>query len=175
VALVTDLTEIFTAVEKSRGILAIDVPIGLSDCSPRECDIEARQFLGQPRGSSVFPAPCRCCLGAPTHPEANQRNFTAAGVGLSIQCFGILRKIGDVDALMFPERQDFICEIHPEVTFALLAGLAMSHNKTTAAGIAERLQVLAANGLALTRDQIQQSRQGVAYRLTTSSTLQQPC
>jgi predicted RNase H-like nuclease len=38
-------------------ILAVDIPIGLLDGS-RLCDKTARKLLGQPRGTSVFAAPC---------------------------------------------------------------------------------------------------------------------
>jgi len=43
--------------------IAIDIPIGLLE-GPRVCDKAARKLLGQPRGSSVFPAPCRPALEA---------------------------------------------------------------------------------------------------------------
>jgi len=51
-------------------VLAIDIPIGLLD-GPRACDKAARKLLGQPRGSSVFPALSRPALGAQTYPEAS--------------------------------------------------------------------------------------------------------
>src|SRR5437879_3364868 len=43
--------------------LGIDIPIGLLD-GERACDKAARRLLGRPRGSSVFPAPCRAALEA---------------------------------------------------------------------------------------------------------------
>jgi predicted RNase H-like nuclease len=155
-----NLSKLFSSAE-GAGVVAIDIPIGLSDRRPRQCDIEARAFLGQPRGSSVFPAPCRCCLGSKTHEEPSRRNVTAAGAGLSVQCFGILPKIETVDALMSPMRQRFVREAHPEVSFAVLAGHAMLHNKTTKEGIEERLNVLAANGLGLTLEDIQRQRRNI--------------
>lgn len=42
--------------------VAIDIPIGLLE-GPRACDKAARKLLGQPRGSSVFPAPRRSACG----------------------------------------------------------------------------------------------------------------
>ena len=43
-------------------IFAIDIPIGLTDSGPRQCDIQARRLLGARRGTSVFPAPIRPVL-----------------------------------------------------------------------------------------------------------------
>jgi predicted RNase H-like nuclease len=62
--------------------LAIDIPIGLIDGS-RACDKAARKLLGQPRGSSVFAAPCRAVLSATTHAAASQINREKMGRGLT--------------------------------------------------------------------------------------------
>jgi len=43
-------------------LICVDIPIGLSNGPPRECDIAARKMLGA-RRSSVFPAPVRAVLG----------------------------------------------------------------------------------------------------------------
>src|SRR3990172_4641775 len=58
-------------------ILGIDVPIGLLDRAVpggRECDKEARQLLGQTRGSSVFSPPASGTLRARTPKEADRLN-----------------------------------------------------------------------------------------------------
>jgi predicted RNase H-like nuclease len=49
--------------------IAIDIPIGLAEGAPRQCDIEARKVLG-PRRSSVFPAPDPRLLDCATYAEA---------------------------------------------------------------------------------------------------------
>ena len=82
--------------------LAIDIPIGLLDCS-RACDKAARKLLGQPRGTSVFAAPCRTALAATTHASANLINREKTGRGLSQQAFGIIPKIKQVDDAMTPD------------------------------------------------------------------------
>ena len=51
-------------------VVGVDVPIGLSDGKPRQCDIEARAVLRAPRASSVFPPPIRSALSAKTREEA---------------------------------------------------------------------------------------------------------
>ena len=53
-----DLSSILTGKPDDPAILAIDIPIGLLDGS-RACDKAARKLLGQPRGTSVFAAPCK--------------------------------------------------------------------------------------------------------------------
>jgi predicted RNase H-like nuclease len=152
------IAEFFAKLVDRPAIVVIDIPIGLSEDSFRDCDKQARALLGSPRSRSVFSAPCRCCLGTMTYAEACQRNFTARGRKLSQQCYAILRKIDEVDASMSSERQRFVREAHPEVTFAVLAGLAMSNPKRTKEGVGERLEILRAHGLALTFDQIQEYR-----------------
>src|ERR1700758_1845574 len=61
--------------------LGIDIPIGLLD-GPRACDKAARKLLGQPRGRSVFPVPCRAALGAQSYAEASSTNRQKAARGL---------------------------------------------------------------------------------------------
>ena len=58
-----DLPHILRNKPDDIAILAIDIPIGLLE-SPRACDKAARKLLGQPRGSSVFPAALPPRLGS---------------------------------------------------------------------------------------------------------------
>jgi len=122
--------------------LAIDIPIGLFDCS-RACDNIARKLLGQPRGTSVFAAPCRAALRATTHAAASQINREKTGRGLSQQAFGIIPKIKQADDAMTSDCQNWVFEVHPEVCFWALNGhQPMKHNKKTKEGAAERVAVL---------------------------------
>lgn len=111
--------------------VAVDMPIGLLDHGPRACDVEARRRLG-PRRSSVFPTPLRPMLAATTYAEAS------AVAGLSKQAFHLLPKIREVDALMTPDLQHTIVEVHPELCFAALRGSPCQSPKRTAEGRAER-------------------------------------
>jgi predicted RNase H-like nuclease len=61
--------------------LGIDIPIGLLDGS-RACDQAARKLLGQPRGASVFAAPCRAALTAKNHTDASAVNRRSTGGGV---------------------------------------------------------------------------------------------
>ena len=121
-AVVDDLAPLFARAQTDGLAIAIDIPIGLSDDGPRACDLAARRLLGRPRGSSVFPAPCRGALAATTYRRACALSRRGLGVALSLECFNILPKIREVDALMTPARQAFVREVHPELVFALLAG-----------------------------------------------------
>src|SRR5438132_8300619 len=55
-------------------VVAIDVPIGLTDSGPRACDVGARKLLGGKRASSVFPAPVRAALAATSYADACARS-----------------------------------------------------------------------------------------------------
>ncbi|MGC2208827.1 MAG: DUF429 domain-containing protein [Candidatus Korobacteraceae bacterium] len=122
--------------------LGIDIPIGLFDGS-RACDKAARRLLGQPRGSSVFPAPCRAALAAKTHADASATNLRLTGRGLSQQAWGIAPKLREVDDAITPECQQWAFEVHPEVCFWAMAGeRPMAHRKKIPAGVDERLALL---------------------------------
>jgi predicted RNase H-like nuclease len=123
------------------GMVAVDIPIGLTDRGPRLCDREARSRLGRPRGSSVFPAPIRPVLAAGSHEEACRIGRAVEGRALSIEAWGIVPKIRQVDAFLSedPSRQGWLREAHPELSFWCGNGRRpMGHNKKTAAGRQER-------------------------------------
>lgn len=139
---IVDLPELLSSRPDDLLCLAIDIPIGLLDCS-RACDKAARKLLGQPRGTSVFAAPCRAALPATTHAAASQINREKTGRGLSQQAFGIIPKIKQVDDAIRVECQRWAFEVHPEVCFwALNQRRPMMHNKKTKDGAAERTSVL---------------------------------
>ena len=141
---VDDLEPVIARVEGGAGLVAIDIPIGLRDDGPRACDLQARRWLGRPRASSVFPAPCRAALAATTYRRACRLSRRALGVALTIECFNIVPKIRHVDALMTPERQAFVREVHPELVFAILSGRGrgLVEPKRTEAGERLRLRLL---------------------------------
>lgn len=116
---------------------ASTVPIGLLE-GPRACDQAARKLLGQPRGSSVFPA-----LAAQTYADASSINREKTTRGLSQQAWGIIPKIKQVDDAITPDSQRWAFEVHPEVCFwALNQRRSMKHNKKTKEGVAERVALL---------------------------------
>lgn len=139
---VVDLPGLLQSRPSDLACLGIDIPIGLLD-GPRACDKAARKLLGQPRGSSVFPAPCRAALSATSHATASAVNREKTTKGLSQQAWGIAAKIKQVDDAMTSDFQRCFFEVHPEVCFwALNRNQAMKHNKKTKEGAAERIAVL---------------------------------
>ncbi len=106
-------------------VVAIDVPIGLTDRGPRACDVAARAMLGGKRASSVFPAPIRPALDAGTYEEACDRSFAAQGKKLPKQAWAIYPKIRQLDELLRarPELCERIFEVHPEVSFCAWNGM----------------------------------------------------
>lgn len=130
----------------AHSIIAIDIPIGLLRTGARTCDEAARRFLGAARGSSVFPAPIRSVLDAPSHAVASAIRRQIEGKGMSIQSFAITAKVREVDIALraAPERAHCVFEVHPEVSFTSLNGTkALAHSKKRAHGRQERLEILA--------------------------------
>ncbi len=143
-AVVTDLAGLVDDLQSGRlAAAAIDIPIGLPRRGPRVCDAEARRLIG-PRRSSVFPAPVRSMIGARTYGEACDLSRRASGRGVSKQLFNILPKVREVDGLQSPRLQGQLFEMHPELSFTVLAGAPMRSNKRTGDGRAERVDALRA-------------------------------
>ena len=99
--------------------LALDIPIGLTNSGPRQCDLLARRMLGPRRGSSVFPAPIRPALPAPDRIEADRIARAIQGKGVGAQAFALYARIRDVDNSIRGSAQArrFVYEVHPEVCF----------------------------------------------------------
>ncbi|MCI0494385.1 DUF429 domain-containing protein [candidate division KSB1 bacterium] len=144
VAIFRDIKTLWLASQNYERIL-IDIPIGLSNSKPRQCDILARKILKAPRGSSVFPAPTRDAVYAGSYEEAKEINFKLLGKKISKQTWNISKKIREVDEL-FAELKNATAKIresHPEICFwALAGGKPMDFPKKSNQGIEERLQLL---------------------------------
>ncbi len=126
-------------------VIALDVPIGLTDRGPRACDLAARRLLGRPRASSVFPAPIRAALRTPSRAEARRITEARDGRGVGCQAWNIYRHVRAWDALL---RRDAaargkVFEVHPEVCFFALNGEApLRHGKKSPEGQRERRRLL---------------------------------
>jgi hypothetical protein len=119
--------------------IGVDIPIGLPAEGARAADIAAREFVG-PRRNSVFPTPTRAALAAATYAEAR-----SVFPSLSAQSYALGKKILEV-GLSLDER---LFEVHPEVSFAALAGRHLQHPKRSWNGLIERLRLLSAEGIEL--------------------------
>lgn len=126
-------------------VLLIDMPIGLPERGQRRCDREARQRLGV-RRSSIFPAPIRPVLAANNWQEACTIRAAIEAKRLSQQSWNITAKVREIDQLLQrrPELRGWLREVHPELSFSLLAGSPLPEPKKTAAGKALRQQLVAA-------------------------------
>jgi predicted RNase H-like nuclease len=114
---VSSIEQFFDAMDDLQ-IVAIDIPIGLTEGEARSCDIEARQRL-RARWRSVFHAPIRPILEIMHHAAANTESRRLSGRGLTMQAHAIFPRVLDVDRALSrqPELRQRVYEIHPELTF----------------------------------------------------------
>ena len=133
-------------VYQDAAALGVDIPIGLGEGEPRQCDLAARKAIS-PRGSCVFPAPDARLVEALIQANVSVHDFRfALGLareltdkGMSKQAFNIWPKITEVNLTMTPKLQQHIVEVHPEVSFWAMAGKQpMQHKKRRQAGYDER-------------------------------------
>lgn len=133
-------------------LVLVDIPIGLPQGEEgRDCDPEARQLLGRPRGSSVFPTPTRRTV---TQAAESPGDYHGAAVTehrfaekcISTQSFAIAPKIAEVDTVLLDRGVSAtppVREVHPEVCFwALNNRQPMRFRKQKREGERERLRVL---------------------------------
>jgi predicted RNase H-like nuclease len=130
-----------------RGVVGIDMPLGLLEDGWRAADRLARRALGR-RGVTVFAIPPRPVWQQPTYAEANKACRELTGKGLSVQTWGLRGKILEADAYRrgSPAR---LHEVHPELAFAAIAGAPLADSKHTAAGLVIRRELLAKAGITL--------------------------
>ncbi|MBB4912366.1 DUF429 domain-containing protein [Actinophytocola algeriensis] len=134
---ISDLIEFVDEVS----VIAIDIPIGLAETDHRQADLHTREFLRH-RRSSLFMTPVRAAVAAPDHETANAINQRITGSGISRQAFGLCEKILQVDRWL-PSAPCPVIEVHPETSFAELAGGPLDERKKTWAGAERRRALLA--------------------------------
>lgn len=122
--------------------VGVDVPMGLSATGQRRCEPAARVRLGRAR-SAVFSTPPRGVLEHvgdwPAALAACRR--ATGGVGLSKQSFHLLPGVKAFDDLRVDESR--IVEVHPELSFRVLAPDEDFAGKRTARGQGQRIAALA--------------------------------
>ena len=121
-------------------VVGVDVPIGFPELGARRRADEAARIVVGARRSSVFFTPPRAALEAPTYHEAR-----AVAPGTSAQGWALRTAILDVDRV----RDSRVHEVHPEVSFAVLAGAPLPFAKRTWNGQHERRLLLAGAGIEL--------------------------
>jgi predicted RNase H-like nuclease len=128
-------------------VVGIDIPIGLPDDTTRQADALARRALPG-KASSVFTTLTRAAYAAPDRATADAVNRGLSGQGVGAQAFALRAKILEVDAWVRSHPTVEVLEVHPEVSFAAMAGAPLAPGKKTDAGRAARLASLAAAGIA---------------------------
>ena len=121
-------------------LIAIDMPIGLSDDGVRACDVAARERLRR-AGSSVFPAPLRPVLDATDYIDACAISVAASGKALSKQAWNLVPAIRSLDDALGDPPDEQVVEVHPELAFRGLDH-RVTDPKVTARGLAQRLAAL---------------------------------
>lgn len=128
-------------------VVAIDIPIGLPDEGGRLADAEARrQLVG--KGSSIFTTLTRAAYEAPTYELARAANIAATGgTSASAQAYALGPKILEVDAWLRSGPGVEVIEVHPELSFARMAGSPILARKKDEEGVAARREALQRSGL----------------------------
>ena len=142
------IAELVSMVRESLGIVVvgIDIPIGLPDNTIRQADVLARKALPG-KTSSIFSTLTRAAYAADTRLAADAVNRGLVGQGAGAQAFALRGKIVEVDAWLRVRPTVTVLEVHPEVSFAVMAGAPILASKKTVEGRAERLAALAAAGI----------------------------
>jgi predicted RNase H-like nuclease len=122
----------------------VDMPIGLLDAGLRECDALARRSLPG-AASRVFTTPSRPVLElGPQAPNelAQEVSRRSMGQGVSTQARALGPRILALDAALDAIPGHRVVEVHPELSFAELAGGVLARKKTPE-GVEQRLTALA--------------------------------
>lgn len=125
-------------------VIAIDMPIGLSEDGVRACDVAARDRLrGSGATGSVFPAPVRAVLTARDHAHARELSRAATGGrrAPSAQTYQLVAAIRQLDDALAEPPDDRVVEVHPELAFRCGLG-GVTDRKGTARGTVQRLRAL---------------------------------
>lgn len=119
-------------------VIGVDVPIGLPAVGTRRrADVEARKIAGA-RRSSVFFTPSRAAVEAATYGAARDVEPSTSAQGWALRT-----AILDVNRIRDPR----VHEVHPEVSFAVLAGKPLAFAKRTWNGQRERVRLLRRAGI----------------------------
>jgi predicted RNase H-like nuclease len=124
----------------SHKMAMIDIPIGLPEVGYRNCDLQAKEWLG----SSVFLGARRNLLTFKSADEANEFYWEheGKGMGISRQLWCLKNKIRQVDDIMTPARQHEIRETHPELIFWSRNQKKELEKKKSEAGRQRRVEIL---------------------------------
>jgi predicted RNase H-like nuclease len=134
-------------------VAGIDMPLGLLDRGWRQADLSAASLVG-PRRASVFRIPPRAVFHQDGYAAANRCCRELTGAGLSRQSWALRAKVLEADAFAAGGSQAGtarrgLFEVHPELSFATMAGATLAVPKSTVEGELVRRRLLAAAGIDL--------------------------
>jgi predicted RNase H-like nuclease len=127
-------------------VVAIDIPIGSEPDRFRSVDAEARKRLGS-RSSTIFETPPLAVLRQPDFASAVSLCRALTGKGLSQQSYALRTKTLEVAPVA--DRDDRIIEVHPELSFSVLAGGVIPASKKSWDGLMRRRLLLEQAGIRL--------------------------
>jgi predicted RNase H-like nuclease len=125
------------------------VPMGLlASVDLRACDRQARKLLKH-RWLCVYATPSRPLLRAATFDEARDqiaelRKTRPEAKGLSLQAFGLIPKMREADDWLqaHPGAQEWLYEVHPELSFCHMAGHPLDEKKNSRPGQQARMRLV---------------------------------
>ncbi len=138
------VTSIGDLVGDPARVIGIDMPMGETTPGARASDTAARAFLG-PRRSTIFPSPPLAAAGL-DYDQARRVAIRLTGKSLSRQAWNLLPKIVDAAPHWASDPARFR-EVHPECSFATMAGAPLPSRKQTAEGRAARRGLLTSCGI----------------------------
>jgi predicted RNase H-like nuclease len=130
--------------------VGVDMPLHLSDEGHRPCDLAVRRDLGR-KASSLFITPPRAALAADSYADGVAVARAVTGSAFSRQAWALRAKVLELDG-WWPSAPAPVREVHPELSFSLMARAPILAGKRTWAGAAARRSVLAAEGIELPDD-----------------------
>lgn len=149
-----DMAGVVAAATTASGppaVVGVDMPLHLAVEGWRPCDRAVRAHLGAKR-SSVFPVPPSAALREADYPAACATCRALTGRAFSKQLWMLRPKIWELDAWWVglaggAGRPLDVREVHPETSFALMAGSPIASSKRSWAGFQARRAALAAQGI----------------------------
>ena len=127
--------------------IGIDMPIHPPEAGRRAANLAARAHQGR-KATSNFPTPARPVLGAASYADACAVARALDGRAISRQAWALRTKILEVGAWLSAAPCP-VYEVHPEVSFSLLAGGPILAGKRTAPGLGARRRALSDAGIAV--------------------------
>ncbi|HEU0035708.1 MAG TPA: DUF429 domain-containing protein [Kofleriaceae bacterium] len=126
-------------------VIGVDMPLGLVEHGRRDADAALRAFLGA-RRATVFEIPPRAVVSLAHYEDACDASQRLTGRKISLQAFHLFPKLREVDRCVADTR---VVEIHPETSFAIMAGAPLAASKHTPGGARVRRRWLRAHGIAV--------------------------